>query len=569
MSMSQGVKRLIAVTLIGGVAVGGIGCDESTALEQGSTGSAVVSTGFTDEAIASGITSPTAMTVAPDGRVFVSQQAGQLRVITNASPPQLLPTPFLTVNTTANGERGLVGVAFDPDFAANRFVYAYYTSSTPAPHNRVSRFTASESNPNVVEAGSEVVLLELDDLSSSVNHNGGAIHFGPEGKLYVAVGDNLDGDNAQAPTNLFGKVLRINPDGSIPTDNPFLDRTSGVYGSIWAIGLRNPFTFAFQRGTGRMFLNDVGESTWEEIDDGIAGSNYGWPQTEGATTQAGIRAPLFTYGHGRTTTTGCAITGGAFYNPVKAQFPSAYLGKYFFADYCSGWIRVLDPSSGTATGFATGLSSPIDLQVTDDGALWYLQHDGQVRRIRVADTRAPSAPADLAWSNDGMTVTLSWQASTDDVGVTGYELYYGLFDLGAFAQTSVDLIGFKVGTPYTFAVKARDAAGNLSAASNQVTVLLGLARDTTPPSAPTGLSASNVTDTSLTLRWTASTDDVAVVLYQVYAGGALKATTVGSTSAALSGLAANTSYSLTVKALDAAENASEPSAALTVKTGYP
>ena len=191
------------------------------------------------------------MAFAPDGRLFVAQQGGALRVIKNGS---LLATPFLTVTVNSSGERGLLGVAFDPDFPINQYVYVYYTATTPAIHNRVSRFTA---NGDVVVPGSEVVILDLPNLSAT-NHNGGAIHFGPDGKLYVAVGENAVPSNSQTLANPLGKLLRINRDGSIPTDNPFYGSTSGINRSIWALGLRNPFTFAFQSSTGRLFINDVG-----------------------------------------------------------------------------------------------------------------------------------------------------------------------------------------------------------------------------------------------------------------------------------------------------------------------
>jgi chitinase len=182
------------------------------------------------------------------------------------------------------------------------------------------------------------------------------------------------------------------------------------------------------------------------------------------------------------------------------------------------------------------------------------------------DLTPPSAPANLLWANVGGTVTLSWTASTDDVGVVAYDLYFGSFYLGSFADTSLALIGFKTGTPYTFTVKARDAAGNVSVASNQATVLLAIQQDTTPPTAPTNLVASNVASTSLTLRWTASTDDVGVVMYQILSGSTQVATSFGSTSATVSGLTASTTYSFTVKALDAASNVSSASTALSVKT---
>ncbi|HWT01871.1 MAG TPA: PQQ-dependent sugar dehydrogenase [Pyrinomonadaceae bacterium] len=351
-----------------------------------STRAATLPAGFAETLVAGGLSSPTAMAFAPDGRLFVCQQGGQLRVIKNGT---LLATPFLTVTTDASGERGLLGVAFDPNFATNHFVYIYYTVPTSPRHNRVSRFTASG---DVAVAGSEVIILELDNLSGATNHNGGAIHFGPDGKLYIAVGENATASNAQTLANLHGKILRINSDGTIPADNPFFNTATGKNRAIWALGLRNPYTFAFQPGTGRMFINDVGQSTWEEINDGIIGSNYGWPTTEGPTTDSRFRPPLFAYQHGSTSTTGCAITGGAFYNPAVNQFPATYVGKYFFADFCGGWIRLMNPANNTASAFATGIAAPVDLQVGPDGNLYYLARGGggQVFRIRYTANQAPS-----------------------------------------------------------------------------------------------------------------------------------------------------------------------------------
>jgi glucose/arabinose dehydrogenase len=302
-----------------------------------------------------------------------------LRVIKNGT---LLATPFVTLSVDSSGERGLLGIAFDPNFSANQFVYLYYTTSAAPIHNRISRFTA---NGDVALAGSEVVLVDLDNLSSATNHNGGALHFGPDGKLYAGVGENANSANAQTLSNRLGKILRLNSDGTIPADNPFFNTATGANRAIWALGLRNPYTFGFQPGTGRLFINDVGQNAWEEIDDGIAGSNYGWPTCEGACAQpnANFRDPLFQYGHGTSATTGCAIVGAAFYNPAVNQFPASYLGKYFFADLCSGWIRLFDPTTRTASAFATGLSTPVDLQVGPDGCLYYLAqgNGGQVFRV--------------------------------------------------------------------------------------------------------------------------------------------------------------------------------------------
>lgn len=339
---------------------------------------ATLPAGFVETQFGSNVGSnPTAMAFAPDGRLFVCLQGGQLRVIKNGT---LLAAPFTTVATVANGERGFLGIAFDPNFAANQFVYVYYTVSTAPVHNRISRFTANGD----VASGSETILVDLDNLSAATNHNGGAIHFGPDGKLYAGVGENANSANAQTLSNRLGKILRFNSDGTIPTDNPFFNTATGANRAIWALGLRNPYTFGFQPGTGRLFINDVGQSTWEEIDDGIAGSNYGWPTCEGNCVQPNpnFRDPLFQYGHGSTNTTGCAISGGAFYNPAVNQFPSGYLGQYFFAEFCNGWIRVFDPSN-TASAFATGISSPVDLQLGPDGCLYYLArgNGGQVFRV--------------------------------------------------------------------------------------------------------------------------------------------------------------------------------------------
>lgn len=325
--------------------------------------------GFTQTQIAGGLTTPTAMALAPDGRVFVCQQNGQLRVVKDGA---LLATPAATLSVDSVGERGLIGITFDPDFATNNHLYLHYTATSPTIHNRVSRFTLSG---DTVVPGSEVPLLDLETLGPT-NHNGGALHFGPDGKLYVGVGENANGANAQTLNNRLGKMLRINNDGTIPTDNPFYNTATGDNRAIWSLGLRNPFTFAFQPGTGRMFINDVGEATWEEINEGAAGANYGWPGIEGPragqTPPANYRDPLYAYRHGSAAFQGRAIAGGAFYNPVSTLFPAEYTGDYFFGDNVNNWINVYDPVSGTVSEFARGTVRPVDLRVAGDGSLFYL-----------------------------------------------------------------------------------------------------------------------------------------------------------------------------------------------------
>ncbi len=194
---------------------------------------ATLPNGFSETRVADGLGDPTAFAFAPDGRIFVTAQSGAVRVIKNGA---LLSTPFLTITTDNSGERGLLGIAFDPAFTTNQYVDIYYTVPGSPPHNRVSRFTASG---DVAVANSEVALVDLENLSAT-NHNGGAIHFGPDGKLYVAVGENANAANAQTLNNRLGKILRVNADGTIPTDNPFYNQATGSRRSIWALGLRNP-----------------------------------------------------------------------------------------------------------------------------------------------------------------------------------------------------------------------------------------------------------------------------------------------------------------------------------------
>ena len=357
-------------------------------------GAANVPDDFEDVLVAGGLSSPTAMEFAPDGRLFVTEKSGKLRVV--EADGNLLPDPFVDLRSQVDdrGERGLLGITFDPGFGDdpnntdNDYVYVYYTqkdeNGSPA-HNRIVRFKA---DGNVAETGSEDPVFELNKLSGSHNHNGGAIHFGIDDKLYVAVGENRQDEKAQSLETLFGKMLRINPDGTIPEDNPFYDRAKDEDRAIWARGLRNPFSFAVQPGTGTIHINDVGAQRFEEINRGKAGANYGWPRSEGRDRNRRYKDPIFAYKHDDlpntpSATSGCAITGGAFYNPQTVQFPAEeYLGDYFFADFCNGWIRRLDADAQGVKGFVTGAKLPVDLKVSEDGSLYYLELGGSVRKIQ-------------------------------------------------------------------------------------------------------------------------------------------------------------------------------------------
>ena len=379
---------------------------------------------FTAAPVAEGISSGTAIEVAPNGDLWVVEQGGAVKRFVSGSTTADVVGDISNLGLNSSGERGLLGIAFDPQFTVNKRVYLYYTATTPFIHNRISRFavddsdaadnffegtSAADPDAGATGAPTPTIVFDLNPLSGATNHNGGAIHFGPDGKLYAAVGENANPSNAQTLGNLLGKVLRINSDGTVPPDNPFFDMAIGDNRAIWALGLRNPFTFTFQPGTGRMFINDVGQNTWEEINEGVAGSNYGWPATEGDTgtppaSPGDYRGPVYAYSHGGSTFQGFAITGGAFYNPATVQFPTQYVGGYFFADFVNSWINVLDISSGNVTQFATDASNPVDLRVMSDGSLIYLARgSGEVVRVSFPVNGPPTISdiADQGMLSDG------------------------------------------------------------------------------------------------------------------------------------------------------------------------
>jgi glucose/arabinose dehydrogenase len=285
----------------------------------------------------------------------------------------LLPEPFVTIPVEHNWERGLIGVTVSQDFPSDPYVYVVYVTDKPYTHHRVSRFRA---DGDVAVPGSEEILLRGDDQSKfggnvPAGHQGGGIHFGNDGKLYIGIGEQTAGTPAQRFDALQGKLLRISPDGSMPSDNPFLDRTTGKYQSIWAMGCRNPFTFAVQKSTGDIFINDVG-GKYEEINRGRAGANYGWPTVDhGPTDRRGFENPLHIYPQ-------ASISGGDFAG-AKLAWPKQFEGRYFFADFVHGWIKTIDPDSpAEAQDFAQGLRRPVDIRFAADGSLYVLLRNAWV-----------------------------------------------------------------------------------------------------------------------------------------------------------------------------------------------
>lgn len=303
-----------------------------------------------------------------DDRLFVVEKAGRIRIIKNGS---LLAIPFLDIagQVSSGGERGLLGLAFAPDYASSGRFVVNYTNN--AGDTRVSTFRVS-SNPDLADAGSEQVILSA--MQPFSNHNGGQVAFGPDGMLYIALGDGGSGGDpqnlAQNLNSLLGKLLRLRvlADGSaeIPADNPHVGQ-AGRRGEIWSHGLRNPWRFSFDPANGDLFIADVGQSALEEVNAATAtsgsgrGLNFGWRIMEGTNcfnpasgcNQAGLTLPVVTYGRGD----GCSITGGYVYRGTRVPPLS---GHYLYSDFCDGWVR----SFRLQGGVATSLTQWPTLQVT-------------------------------------------------------------------------------------------------------------------------------------------------------------------------------------------------------------
>jgi len=303
---------------------------------------------------ASGLSSPVCIVNAGDSRLFVADQRGYIRIVSSSGIINTQPFLDITNRVVYGGERGLLGIAFHPNFKSNGFFYVNYVGNGDSTH--ISRFKVSTSDANVADPQSELKLMTI--FQPYQNHNGGDLNFGPDGFLYIGLGDGGSGgdpgNRAQNPKEFLGKMLRIDVDHEspyvLPSTNPFFNSIA-TKGEIWALGLRNPWRFSFDRLTGDLWIGDVGQDVFEEIDfqsvDSKGGENYGWRCYEGNQTynSSGCSSvslmtfPIYTYPHGDE----CSITGGYVY---RGSSLSPYYGSYFFADYCSDRIWTLHKVSG-------------------------------------------------------------------------------------------------------------------------------------------------------------------------------------------------------------------------------
>ncbi|MEQ8704341.1 MAG: PQQ-dependent sugar dehydrogenase [Phaeodactylibacter sp.] len=363
---------------------------------------------FNLELVLQGLSQPADITHAEDDRLFIVERNGRIRILDATGA--LLPQPFLDINdrvSPASGERGLLGLAFHPDYAENGYFFVNYTANSGA--TRIVKFQVDPANPNAADPDSEVVLFQISQPYS--NHNAGDLAFGPDGYLYIPMGDGGSGGDpqnfSQNRQSLLGKMLRIDVDSgdpySIPADNPFVDDDSTL-DEIWAVGLRNPWRFSFDRETGDIWIGDVGQNAWEEITFQPAGSeggeNYGWRcyegfetyNTSGCEPEGAYTPPIHTYATG--SSDGCSVTGGFVYR--GSAFPAMY-GKYLYADFCSGKVWMLEKDfagNWVNTEIFDGPGGEYATFGQDSEGELYLAEliNGRLHRVEATCNQSPAAP---------------------------------------------------------------------------------------------------------------------------------------------------------------------------------
>lgn len=463
--------------------------------------------GFVSDIIAGGLDMPTDMAFAPDGRIFVAERGGAVRIIKDGV---LLPTPFITLVTNTRGERGLVGMALDPNFSANGYVYLYYTVEiNPAePDGRkAGRLIRVTANGDVAQPGSEVILLGsvLPDAAHGWScefyppgtdclpadnpfHVAGGMRFGPDGKLFLSVGDSAQFGfgtplRAQHLDKLAGKMLRINPDGTGPSDNPFYNGDPRANRSkVWHYGLRNPFRWGFWPGTNIPMIGDVGTDQWEELNTAAAGANFGWPCYEGDARVSVYEAepicvslyaagtatgPFYSYPRGA----GAAIIGGLFYMGT-GSYPVEYVGRFFYADYIHDTIYAIHPTTKDVLTVLTPARGAVDFEYGPDGNLWYVAGPvGQVRRLRFESGNLPPVAAASGTPTAGvapLAVQFSSAGSYDPEG--GPLTYAWQFGDGATSTEANPQHTYTVNGTYNAVLTVTDPGGLFATASVPITV---------------------------------------------------------------------------------------------------
>jgi glucose/arabinose dehydrogenase len=388
--------------------------------------------GFVEQVVVKGLAGPMSMYWAPDNHLWIGGQLGDIWVAHLENPAEAELTYITRLPVSFLGERGVIGLAIDPDFVENHYVWIFRTTTERPARNRLSRFR--NVGDQLVE---ETVILETPDLMNIV-HNGGCLRFASDGTLFLSTGDDLQGsDTSQNTHDLRGKILHIRRDGSPAPGNPFSD---GIEGDprVWAYGLRNPWRFHLQPGSENLFIGDVGGDFYEEIDLGFPGANFGWRLTEGPEPPGvpGVSYPIYSYPH--TSELGHAVVAGQ--HAPALNFPEDFEGDFFFADQVTREIfrMVLDESNrpSLVEVFASDLAEgPVDLQFGPDGSLYYLGFNGALYRIAHVGgfNRQPVAQATVEPDNGDAPLDVALDAS-GSFDPEGAALHYH-WDLGD-GQTS-------------------------------------------------------------------------------------------------------------------------------------
>jgi uncharacterized repeat protein (TIGR03806 family) len=411
---------------------------------------------------------PLFLTHAPGDRdrLFVLEQRGTIQVFANSGATTTKKT-FLDIQARVldGGERGLLGLAFDPDYATNGFFYVYYsaTTTTSGMNHRsiVARYRVSATDPDAADPASESILLQFDQPFG--NHNGGCLGFGPDGHLYIASGDGGSGGdpqgNGQKLTTLLGKILRVTTSGGVAAGNPFAGMGGGVRGEIWAYGLRNPWRFSFDRDTGDLWCGDVGQGALEEIDLIVEGGNYGWNIFEGDRNYdnpGGIDInttdrPVHVYGR----SLGASVTGGYVYR--GGDVPSLR-GAYVYGDFISGniWALVHDGTGVVSNTLIADIQNPASFGEDADGELFICSFDGSIYRLEEVGGGG-GGPFPALLSDTGLFSNVATLAPAP--GVTEYEVNAELWSDGARKRRWIALpgttrIGFHATEAWDFPIGA-------------------------------------------------------------------------------------------------------------------
>ena len=392
--------------------------------------------GFAAEVLVEGLLRPTSMAWAPDQHLWIGGKNGEVWTLhaEDLQASELVTIGRIQVDT--GGERGLSGIAVDPDYSENRHIWIYYTTPRSPYRNRLSRFRHVGR-----QLVNETVMLESPVLGSQI-HNGGCLRFASDKTLFVSTGDDRQGNStAQDTHDLRGKILHINRDGSPAAGNPYLDGEKGDP-RVWAYGFRNPWRFNLQPESENLFIGDVGEGRWEELNLGFRGGNFGWQLTEGPDPPGvpGVRYPIYSYPH--TSPLGHAITGG---DHARANnFPEEYKGNYFFGDSSTNELfrMVLGETNAPVLTevFASEALRPVDIQFGPDGALYYVSFNGSVVRISYVGgtNRQPTALARVTPDNGEAPLTVSFDAS-GSTDADGDALTFR-WDLGNGEQSSESIL---------------------------------------------------------------------------------------------------------------------------------